>query len=131
MVAPGNRTEHGLHVDGHKVLKGTFLFESDNEMLYNVTGIQLHKRGCMTKIENEIKRLKSKPKDLKFNEISTVLKHLGFVEDNKGKTSGSRVRFYDPENMAIINLHKPHGKNTLSKGAVEDLVDYLVKKGYI
>jgi len=56
--------------------------------------------------------MKSKPKDLKYNEISTVLKHLGFVEDNKGDISGSTVRFYDPENMAIINLHKPHGKNT-------------------
>ena len=96
MVAPGNRTEHGLHVDWHKVLKGTFLFESDNEMLYIVTEIQLHNRDAWQKKENEIKRLKSKAKDLKYNEISTVLKHLGFVEDNKGKTSGSRVRFYDP-----------------------------------
>lgn len=34
------------------------------------------------------------PKDFTYAELVSLLIQLGFEEDNKGKTSGSRLRFY-------------------------------------
>ncbi len=40
---------------------------------------------------------------------------LGFCEDQKGKTSGSRVEFiHETENISI-DLHKPHPSNRLKE----------------
>ena len=47
----------------------------------------------MSRIEKDIERLKSKPKDFTYEELKRILNHFGFIEDNKGKTSGSRVVF--------------------------------------
>ncbi len=47
----------------------------------------------MSKKEKEIERLKSKPKDFTYDEVKTILNNIGFFEDNKGRTSGSRVIF--------------------------------------
>ena len=85
----------------------------------------------MTKIQSLIKHLKNKPNDLKYDDVRTILNHLGYKEYNKGKTSGSRVRFYHQVTGSIINMHKPHGKKCMSKGAVDDLVNYLSEKGEI
>ena len=51
----------------------------------------------MTKKEKLIERMCRLPKDFTFAELETVLQQLGFEKDDKGKTSGSRVRFYNPE----------------------------------
>ena len=66
----------------------------------------------MSKIEKAIERLKSKPKDFTYDEVKMVLNNFGFMEYNKGKTSGSRVRFCDQNNVKI-DLHKPHPTNIL------------------
>ena len=47
----------------------------------------------MGKKEKLIAKLKSNPKDFTFDEMKTLLEALGFVMSNKGKTSGSRVKF--------------------------------------
>jgi len=49
----------------------------------------------MSKKEIEIERLKTKPKDFTYDETKTLLNKLGLIENNKGKTSGSRVIFID------------------------------------
>ena len=51
----------------------------------------------MSKLEKEIERLKSKPKDYTYEEVKSLLNKLGYIEYNKGKTSGSRVRFRNKE----------------------------------
>ncbi len=66
----------------------------------------------MGTLEKEIDRLKSKPKDFTYNEAKRILNNLGFIENNKGKTSGSRVVFINKENKKI-ELHKPHPGNIL------------------
>ena len=48
----------------------------------------------MGKIEKLIERLKSNPKDFTFEEMQSLLLALGFELSNKGKTSSSRVKFY-------------------------------------
>lgn len=56
----------------------------------------------MSKLQKEIERLKSKPKDFTYDEVKKILNNLGFLEDNKGKTSGSKVMF---KNIDKKKLH--------------------------
>ncbi len=65
----------------------------------------------MEKLEKMIKHLKSNPKDFTFEEMQTLLLALGFELSNKGKTSGSRVKFF--KNGVFIILHKPHPRKEL------------------
>jgi hypothetical protein len=55
-----------------------------------------------------IERFKALPKDFTFDEFRTMLSFLGFEVSNKGKTSGSRVRFQNTKLRIIIDIHKPH-----------------------
>ncbi len=84
----------------------------------------------MSKLEKEIERLKSKPKDYTYEEAKSLLNKLGYIENNKGKTSGSRVRFRNKENVKI-DLHKPHPKNILKAYQINDLIEILKKGGVI
>ena len=47
----------------------------------------------MGQIEKAKDRLRSLPKDYTYAEAGYLLKHMGFTEYQKGKTSGSRVMF--------------------------------------
>ena len=51
----------------------------------------------MSKKEKLIDRIQEVPKDFTFNELDTLLTYFGFEKSNKGKTSGSRVKFYHSE----------------------------------
>ena len=79
----------------------------------------------MSKIEKAIARLKSIPRDYTYSEAKYLLGQLGFVESNKGKTSGSRVKFYRASDGRIILLHKPHPSEIMSVASVRDLAEYL------
>lgn len=83
----------------------------------------------MGKKEKLIKRLKSKPKDFTFNEIQSLLESLGFVLSNKGKTSGSRVKFLKG-NLVII-LHKPHPRKELLEYQVNQVLEILEREDLI
>lgn len=78
----------------------------------------------MSKLEKEINRLKSNPKDFTYNEAKNILNNLGFYEYNKGKTSGSRVAFINKDNIKI-ELHKPHPKNILKQYQINILLKLL------
>ena len=53
-----------------------------------------------------------------------MLNKLGFFENNKGKTSGSRVEFKDKVGRKIT-LHKPHPSNIIKIYKVNDLLNDL------
>jgi mRNA-degrading endonuclease RelE of RelBE toxin-antitoxin system len=78
----------------------------------------------MTKKSKLIRRFLTKPNDFTFSEIKRLLKNLGYSELKTGKTSGSRVAFYNDENQHIIRLHKPHPSNRVKRY----LLDYLEKE---
>jgi hypothetical protein len=66
------------------------------------------------------------PKDFSFLELKTLLKRFGYDESNKGRTSGSRVRFYNEEKKRPIDIHKPHDgimKSYAMKQVYEELRD--------
>ena len=83
----------------------------------------------MSKFEKAKKRILLKPKDYTYTEAKYFLWQLGFEEYNKGKTSGSRVKFIRESDKRAILLHKPHPGDIMRPGAVKQLVEYLVKMG--
>ena len=85
----------------------------------------------MSKLEKALQRLKDKPKDYTYSEAKQLLGQLRFIEYNKGKTSGSRVKFYRPSDKTIILLHKPHPGDIMPPAATRDLLDTLKNRGDI
>lgn len=83
----------------------------------------------MSKIEKAKARLRLRPKDYTYTEARTLLFQMGFVEYNKGKTSGSRVKFYREEDRKIILLHKPHPGDVMKQGAIRELIQFLQELG--
>ena len=79
----------------------------------------------MSRLEKAIARLKSIPRDYTYSEAKYILGQLGFAESNKGKTSGSRVKFFRVSDGRIILLHKPHPSEIMSVASVRDLAEYL------
>ena len=78
----------------------------------------------MSKIEKEIERLKTKPKDFTYDELKKILNNLGFYENNKGKTSGSKVIFKNKCNQKIA-LHKPHPSKILKRYQINEILRLL------
>ncbi len=78
----------------------------------------------MTRKEKLIQRLKSKPKDFTWNELTSLLIGLGFTEIKTGKTGGSRRRFVNAESV-VITLHKPHPGNILKRYQIEQIIEIL------
>lgn len=79
----------------------------------------------MSKLEKEVDRLKSKPKDYTYDEAKSLLNKLGFYENNKGKTSGSRVEFKDTNGRKIV-MHKPHPRNIIKEYQIKEIL-YILK----
>lgn len=78
----------------------------------------------MSKLEKEIERLKSKPKNYTYDEAKSLLNKLGFYENNKGRTSGSRVEFKDIYGRRI-SLHKPHPSNIIKPYKIIGIIKQL------
>lgn len=77
----------------------------------------------MSKKEKLLKRLQARPKDFTYNEAKNLLEMLGFYEDNKGKTSGSRVNFIHMNKNIEIKIHKPHPNNILKPYQIELILE--------
>lgn len=71
-----------------------------------------------------IKKLKNKSSNITFDEIASLLESLGFRQENKGKTSGSRVKFLNNDGVPIY-LHKPHPRKALLSYQVKAVVQVL------
>jgi hypothetical protein len=85
----------------------------------------------MSKEEKLVKRLLTKPNDFTYNELKALLSHLGYVETQSGKTSGSRVAFINEKDKHIIRLHKPHPGSELKKYQIEQLIEELKARSCI
>ena len=83
----------------------------------------------MSKYEKAKKRILNIPSDYQYLEARYLLGKMGFEEFNKGKTSGSRVKFYRASDQRIILLHKPHPGDEMSIGAIKDLAIRLEEMG--
>lgn len=82
----------------------------------------------MSKIEKLIERVKTKPKDLTWNELVKVLSYYGYDEISTGKTAGSRRAFAN-KTKHIIRLHKLHPGEILKLYQISDVLDALGLSG--
>ena len=80
--------------------------------------------------EKLIRKLKSVPRDMTFDEAETLLRYLTYLRSNKGKTSGSRVMFTSDAHPPIL-LHKPHPRKELLEYQVKQLIEILEQEGLI
>lgn len=81
--------------------------------------------------DKEIERLLSRPKDYSFRELAKLLKRLGYEERNQGKTSGSRVCFFNPKTEGKIMIHKPHPGPVMKRYMIDEVIKNLKEKGEI
>ena len=82
----------------------------------------------MGKREKLIARLKTIPADFKWQELTLLLKALGYQEI-QGK--GSRVKFENGNADQMINLHRPHPGNVVKCYALRQLIEKLAQGGLI
>lgn len=80
--------------------------------------------------EKLIRKLKSVPRDMTFDEAETLLRYLTYLRSNKGKTSGFRVMFTSDSHPPIL-LHKPHPRKELLEYQVKQLIEILEQEGLI
>lgn len=85
----------------------------------------------MSKSDKLKNRLKSIPKDFTYSEVRKLLTSLGFLEYTKGKTSGSRIKFYRESDKKMIMLHKPHPSDIVSVAVIKNLIEFLSELGEI
>ena len=85
----------------------------------------------MNKKEKLIKRFRTLPKDFTFEEVEALFNGCGFILENKGATSGSRVKFYNEKDQNSYIMHKPHPSNIIKGYMMRDILNYLLKNDYI
>jgi predicted RNA binding protein YcfA (HicA-like mRNA interferase family) len=84
----------------------------------------------MSKHQKALERLRAKPPaaDIKWNELKTVLEHLGY---EMLKNNGSRRKFVHRGTKALIICHEPHPSPDVDKGCIVDVVAHLEANGFI
>ena len=85
----------------------------------------------MSKADKLVLRFLSIPKDFTFEELRKVLKGYGYEEIKTGKTSGSRVAFYNSELDDMIKFHKPHPSSIIKRCYLREIERQLIDKGVI
>mgnify|MGYP006276030173 CR=1 FL=1 len=78
----------------------------------------------MSKKEKLIKRFKTMPSDFHYDEMVKLLGYYGFKEVKKGKTSGSRVKFMNDQNVPLM-MHKPHPTGILKRYQLKQIKELL------
>ncbi|WAC15348.1 type II toxin-antitoxin system HicA family toxin [Dyadobacter pollutisoli] len=84
----------------------------------------------MSQIEKLLMRFLSKPKDLTWKELVSILEFFGYKELPSGKTGGSRRKFADSARR-IISLHKPHPTQIVKMYVIEQVIANLKENGKI
>jgi hypothetical protein len=82
----------------------------------------------MRKHEKLLERLRNRPKDFRWQELTTLLSGFGYEEE---KGSGSRRKFFNPKTGVSISLHQPHSRNELKSYQVKDVLDHLRQEGLL
>lgn len=82
----------------------------------------------MGKHEKLLVKLKSRPKNFTFQELTTLLAGFDYVLNQSG--SGSRVRF-EHEHCAPILLHKPHPLPVLKPYVIDQVLEVLKQEGLL
>ena len=79
---------------------------------------------AMNRKEKLIARFLSMPSDFQYDEMVKLFGYFDFEEVKKGETSGSRVKFMNPEGIPIM-LHKPHPSRTMKHYQLKQIKEVL------
>ena len=79
----------------------------------------------MTRVQKLVDRLMSCPSTFEMRDLVKVMAFYGFLLDEKGRTSGSRIRFYRERDGRMLLLHAPHPSNSLKAGTIRNVVSFL------
>ena len=98
-----------------------------------VTKKQLHlqKNEYMSSHEKLLDRFLRLPKDFTWSELESLLRKYGYIQNNKGKTSGSRVSFENENSDIKLDLHKPHPRDILKPYQMKDTLEFLKRIGVV
>lgn len=83
----------------------------------------------MTRVEKLARQLMACPRTFRFDDAVRVMALYGFELDGKGRTSGSRVRFYRERDGRMMLMHLPHPGDELRAAAVRELASFLKEVG--
>ena len=78
----------------------------------------------MARKDKLVARFLSMPSDFHYDEVVKLLGYFDFKEVKKGKTSGSRVKFMNPEGVPIM-LHKPHPSGIMKHYQLKQIKEVL------
>lgn len=84
----------------------------------------------MNRHQKLIEKFKRKQPGLTYPELKSLLTKLGYKEQNRGKTSGSKVAFFSPSFSLTIRLHKPHPRNELKIYQINYIYNTLLSNGH-
>lgn len=79
----------------------------------------------MGQVEKLVETLMTNPSSFRFRDLVRIMKHLGYEVDQKGATSGSRIRFYREVDGRMLLMHSPHPSDEMSRGAIRAAVRFL------
>ena len=85
----------------------------------------------MNKKEKLIKRFRTLPRDFTFEEVVSLFQSFGFELENKGATSGSRIKFYNEADQNAYIMHRPHPRNIIKGYMMRDILNFMMKNNYI
>lgn len=83
----------------------------------------------MTSVERLAARLMACPRTFRFDDAVRVMAWCGFALDGKGKTSGSRIRFYRESDGRMLLMHVPHPGSEMRAAAVRTMAAFLKEAG--
>ena len=84
----------------------------------------------MSRQEKLIGRLRSRPRDFRWDELERLLAGLGYTEAPRGKTGGSRRRFVHVSGH-LLSFHKPDPGTIVRGYVVDELLRVLMEEGLL
>ncbi|TLP48638.1 type II toxin-antitoxin system HicA family toxin [Cohaesibacter sp. CAU 1516] len=85
----------------------------------------------MGKTEKLLRKLTECNGNFDFKELCTLLQRLGYELKEKGRSSGSRIAFYNEERDHMILTHRPHPEKEIKGGALADIKEKLTEVGFL
>jgi predicted RNA binding protein YcfA (HicA-like mRNA interferase family) len=79
----------------------------------------------MSKYEKLLEKLLSLPKNFTYDEMVKLLKGFGYIHQERKRSSGSAVMFYNKKLNDKIMFHKPHPEKELKEYILKLVIQQL------
>lgn len=85
----------------------------------------------MSKKNKRLERFLLIPSDYRLEELIVFLKDYEYIVENRGKTSGSAICFYNEKTKKKIMIHRPHPGNIIKKYCIRIIKEHLEQEGLL